>query len=199
MIREMFFLRITIFLLAICPVRAGHARTPEHRWSLGVYGGRFYDSSPNFLLTLRETNFESHHLVAANGTRVLWQAGRWPLFLVLDLVVGRQFGQADLTELATAPILYWGGFPWNDHLRTRVGFGPVGVSWLSGVSPLEKTAKGGSPWLNFLVLEVAVALARWPAHEVFIRLHHRCDVLGLLNDHGMNGGDFLVVGYRWRF
>ncbi len=185
--------------LAAPPLHAAHARTPEPRWSAGGYGGRFYDSSPNFLLTLRETHFEDHHLVAANATAVLWQAGRWPLSLVLDLVAGRQFGQADLTELATAPVLYWGGFPWDDHLHTRVGFGPFGVSWLSGLSPLERTGKGGSRWLNFLVLEVAFALPGWPLNELFVRLHHRCDVLGLLNDYGMNGEDFLVVGYRRRF
>lgn len=190
---------LLVAFLAAQPFCAAHARTPEARWSLGVYGGRFYDSSPNYLLTLRETHFEDHHILAVNATGVLWQAGRWPLSLVLDVVVARQFGQADLTELATAPTLHWSGFPWNDHLQTRVGFGPFGVSRLSGVSPLEKTGKGGSRWLNFLVLEVAFALPRWPRNELFVRLHHRCDVLGLLNDYGMNGEDFLVVGYRRRF
>jgi hypothetical protein len=45
----------------------------------------------------------------------------------------------------------------------------------------------------------AFALPRWPRNELSVRLHHRCDVLGLLNDYGSNGENFLVVGYRRRF
>ncbi len=191
--------KIFFLLLSLVPFFPVYARTVDAEWSLGLYGGMFYNTSPIQLFMLEKPQFRKHYILATNGTRTLWQSESWPVSVVMDVVVARQSGQANLTEVSAAPVLQWSGFPWSNRLRTVFGFGPFGASWLSKVSPLERSSKGGSPWLNFLVLEVAFAHPAKPRDVLFIRLHHRCGILGLLNDYGMNGEDFLVVGYRRHF
>lgn len=85
-------------------------------------------------------------------------------------------------------------------LRTDLRVGPVGISYTSQISQLERGLRGqGSQWLSSLLLEVAFSVPSTPSRELFVRLHHRCNIYGLLNDYGANGQDFVVMGYRHRF
>jgi hypothetical protein len=118
----------------------------------------------------------------------------------IDAVLAQQSGLASLTEIAVAPVVRWGGFPWNSVLQTDLRLAPLGVSYTSEVSPLERGINGqGSRFLNFLMIEAAFSAPNNPSHEVFMRLHHRCAVYDLLNNYGANGQDFFAIGYRKRF
>ena len=171
----------------------------ESDWSLGMYGGQYYDTEPAGF-SQGNANFKDQYILAINATRTVWRSATLPMSIEIDGVVGQQFGQASLTEIAVAPVVRWSGFPWNDVVQTDVRLGPLGVSYTSEVSPLERGTDGkGSRWLNFLMIEVAFSSPKNKSDEVFMRLHHRCAVYDLLNNYGANGEDFFVVGYRKHF
>jgi hypothetical protein len=122
------------------------------------------------------------------------------MFTVVIGMVGHQFGLATVNEIALAPVLNWGGFPWNSLLQTNLRVGPIGASYTTSISPLERGTDGnGSQWLNFLMIEFAFSSPKEKSEQVFIRLHHRCTVYDLLNNYGANGEDFLSLGYRQYF
>jgi hypothetical protein len=182
--------------LAACLLLPTGASCMERDWSVGVYAGQYYDSEPAGIIK-GNGNFLSQYIVALTASKTLWRARDYPLALEVDAMVGHQFGIATLQEFAIAPVLRWSGFPWNDTLATSFRFGPVGYSYTTIVSPLEKNANGeGSRNLNFLMAEVTFSRPQSPSDEIFVRLHHRCTVFDLLNNYGANGQDFLALGFR---
>jgi hypothetical protein len=172
----------------------------EPDWSVGVYGGQYYDSEPAGILMNGNANFLNQYLVALTASRLLWRAEALPLSLEIDSMIGQQFGLASLSEIGFAPVLRWSSFPWKEILQTDIRFGPLGVSYTSTVSPLERNKNGsGSHTLNLLLIEFDFSLPREKSKEVFVRLHHRCAIYDLLNNYGVNGEDFLTLGYRRYF
>jgi len=192
-----FFRRL---LCAICcALVAGIAAAEDREWSLGVYGGPYYDTMPAGFL-VGDAHFKDQYLIALTSSKTLWRSPTLPLSLEIDGVVGLQFGQATVTEVAVAPVLRWSGFPWNHVLQTDLRLGPLGLSYTPYVSPLERGSDGrGSQFLNFLMIETAFSRPGDKQHEVFLRLHHRCTIYDLLNDYGANGEDFFGIGYRRYF
>jgi len=171
----------------------------EYDWSLGWYGGQYYDSEPAGFINGR-ANYLNQYMIALTGSKSVWRAQSFPLALELDAMIGQQFGLATLSEIAIAPVLRWGGFPWNRYLQTDLRAGPLGVSYTTTVSPLERGSDGsGSNILNFLMIELAFSLPQHKENEVFMRLHHRCTIYDLLNNYGANGEDFFTLGYREYF
>ena len=133
-------------------------------------------------------------------TKRLWRAENWPLELELDAMLGQQWGQATLSEVAVAPVLRWSGLPGRDTLAVDVRAGPLGISYTNIISPLERGVNDqGSRTLNFLMLELTAAAPRNPRSEWFARLHHRCTIYDLMNNYGANGEDFFALGWRRRF
>lgn len=186
-------------LLLLLGATATTVRAAEPDWSVGVYGGKFYDTEPAGL-TQGKASFLNQHLLAVTASKTVWRSQDWPLSLEIDGMIGQQFGIDSLTEIAVAPVLRWSRFPWNDTLQTDLRLGPLGFSYTSKVSSLELGPEGkGSQTLNFLMIELAFSRPQDKSQEVFVRLHHRCAVYDLLNNYGANGEDFLAFGYRVRF
>lgn len=183
-------------VLAACLMLPASTSCQERDWSIGVYGGQYYDSEPAGL-TQGRANFINQYIVALTASKTVWRSDKLPLALEIDGMIGHQFGVASLQEFAIAPVLRWSGFPWNEALPTSIRAGPLGYSYTTIVSPLEKSASGeGSRHLNFLMIELTFSRPQSTSHEVFVRLHHRCTVYDLLNNYGANGQDFLAFGYR---
>jgi hypothetical protein len=175
------------------------AQTAPEDWSVGAYVGKYYDTEPAGFLAGR-AGFVDQHLYALTATKTVWRSATLPLSLELDGMLGVQSGVASLSEIAVAPALRWSGFPWNSTVHTSVSFAPLGVSYTSSVSPLERGQGGkGSQTLNWLFLEVALSSPSNKTNEFFARLHHRCAVYDLLNNYGANGEDFFTLGFRRRF
>jgi hypothetical protein len=188
-----------IFLSAILTMPAS-AFCIESGWSVGVYGGKYYDSEPAGLLTNGNANFLSQYLVALTASRSIWRSEALPLSLEIDGMIGQQSGLASLAEIGVAPVLRWSSFPWKEILQTDIRFGPLGISYTTNVSPLERGINGnGSRTLNLLLIEFDFSLPGQKSKEVFVRLHHRCALYDLLNNYGANGEDFLALGYRRYF
>jgi hypothetical protein len=187
-----------IFLPVLLMIPAS-AFCDESDWSIGGYAGQYYDSEPAGL-THGNANFLNQYLVAATASRTVWRSKSLPLSLEIDGMIGYQFGLASLAEIAIAPVLRWSSFPWKETLQTDLRVGPLGASYTTSVSPLERGPDGsGSQTLNFLLIELAFSLPRLKSKEVFVRLHHRCSSYDFLNDYGANGEDFLALGYRRHF
>ena len=168
-------------------------------WSLGAYGGQYYDTEPAGF-SQGNANYLNQYILAINANKTLWRSASLPMSVELDMVLGQQFGQASLTEIAVAPVLRWSSFPWNKTLQTDLRLGPLGLSYTSDVSPLERGPTGeGTRLLNFLLIEVAFSRPSAKSEEYFVRLHHRCAIYDLINPYGANGEDFLVLGYRHHF
>lgn len=167
--------------------------------SIGVYGGQYYDSEPAGFINGR-ANFLNQYLVAVTASKTLWRAESFPLSLEMDGMIGQQFGVASLTEIAIAPVLRWSSFPWKETLQTDVRVGPIGLSYTTSISPLERGTDGnGSQTLNFFLVELAFSLPRMKSKEFFMRLHHRCTIYDLINNYGANGEDFFALGYRLHY
>jgi hypothetical protein len=185
-----------LLLGLVAPQRALSA---DSDWSLGVYGGQYYDSEPAGF-TQGRANYLNQYMIAVTASKTVWRSKTLPLSLEIDGMLGQQFGEASLTEIAIAPVLNWSGFPWNETLQTNLRLGPLGFSFTSKVSPLELGPEGGgSQTLNHLLIELAFSRPQKKSAEVFMRLHHRCALYDMLNDKGANGEDFLVFGYRHHF
>jgi len=175
------------------------AVSEELDWSVGGYVGQYYDSEPAGFINGRANTLDQY-LLALTASKTVWRSSAWPLSLEIDAMIGHQSGVATLTEVAIAPALRWSGFPWRNTVQTDLRLAPLGVSYTSSVSPLERGPDGqGNRTLNYLFIELAFSRPAFKANEVFMRLHHRCAIYDLLNNFGANGEDFFSLGYRYRF
>lgn len=179
-----------------CLLLSASAFCGERDWSMGGYAGQYYDSEPAGFNQGRAT-YLNQYLVALNASKTLWRADSLPLSVEVDGMLGYQFGLASLYEIALAPVLRWSSFPWKKILQTDMRVAPLGLSYTSMLSPLERgTNDRGSQLLNFFMVELDFSLPEVKEKEVFLRLHHRCSLYDVLNDYGANGEDFFVLGYR---
>lgn len=189
-------LKLFPLFLAACLMLPASASCEERNWSIGAYGGQYYDTEPAGLIK-GKAGFHSQYIVALTASKTVWRSSTLPLALEIDGTIAQQFGKASFNEFAIAPVLRWSGFPWNEALPTSFRFGPLGYSYTTMVSPLERGPGGeGSRNLNFLMMELTFSRPQSTSHEVFVRLHHRCTINDLLNNYGANGEDFLALGYR---
>lgn len=175
------------------------AATAGQGVSVAGYVGRYYDSAPDDVLLGKHTAFADQNIVSLILSKDIWRSQSYPLTIELEGVGSYQFGKQSLWEFGIVPVFRWDGFPWNDVVKTSFRFGPIGLSYTSSVSSFERTEKGASRWLNFLVAEVSFALPDDDNDEVFVRLHHRCSIFGLMNNYDTNGEDFVGVGLRHSF
>ncbi len=171
----------------------------QYDWSMGVYAGQYYDSEPAGF-THGNAAYLDQYIVAVTASKTVWRSEALPLSLEIDGMIGHQYGLATLQEIAIAPVLRWSSFPWNKILQTDFRFGPLGVSYTTAISPLERGTNGdGNNTLNFLLAELAFSLPQIKSEEIFLRLHHRCAMYDVINNYGANGEDFFALGYRHFF
>jgi hypothetical protein len=195
-IKPSFAVRTAVALLAFLPL-ASVADASD--WSLGVYAGQYYDSEPAGAIQGR-ANFSDQYLLAITGSKTVWRAATLPVAIELDGMLGQQAGVANVTEVALAPALRWDMGRLANAVQVALRLAPLGVSYTSVVSPLERGPQGqGDRLLNYLFIELELSPPAAPSNAFFVRLHHRCTVYDLLNDYGANGEDFLALGYRYRF
>ena len=190
--------RVGVVSIALwLPSFSVHANAPD--WSVGVYGGQYHDTEPAGFLTGR-SQFQNQYLLALTASTTVWRSPNWPVAIEVDGMVGQQWGQASLSEVAVAPVLRVHGWPGGKAWPFDLRLAPFGISYTSSVSPLERGPNGqGSQTLNFLMIEAAMSFDKDRRHEWFARLHHRCTIYDLMNNYGANGEDFFALGWRRRF
>lgn len=193
-LQQLSFMFLTVFLMI-----PANAFCDDSDWSIGGYAGQYYDSEPAGIVN-GHADFLNQYIVALTANRTVWSTQALPLSLEVDGMIGYQFGLASLGEIAIAPVFRWSSFPWKDTLQTDFRVGPLGISYTTSLSPLERgTNDRGSQTLNFFLVELAFSLPQKKSEEVFLRLHHRCSLYDVLNNYGANGEDFLAVGFRQHY
>ena len=157
----------------------------------------------SFIETFANVNplFASSFLVAGSVSYEAYRFKTLPLMLEFDATVAKRFGEDRQWEVAGQPVLRWTSFPLNHILYTNLRVAPLGVSYVSGISPWELHWAGnptGSRILNFLSVEMTFKADAATSGEWFIKSHHRSGIFGLVNDtHG--GSTYITTGYRHRF
>ncbi len=94
-------------------------------------------------------------------------------------------------------------FPWRKYLITSLGVGE-GLSYDTKVistdrDDLEISAKEYNHLLNYLVIDLGLAMPKYPKLEFIFRYYHRCSCFHLFPKHGRAGCTGMMGGIRWYF
>lgn len=174
-------------------------------WSFGAFAG-IYNHGRLIIIEVepwRVRNDWAHDYMV--GVDAVWKIAHLPLLpvdLELDLSAGDLLGQGGGDfEFGALPQLRWKWFPWNKFLYTNCRWGPTGISYTTGLSPVEAsdtTHDRTSRFLNLDVFEWTFSSGESAKWEVFIRNQHRSGIYGLIN--GVSGGsNYVNVGMRMHF
>lgn len=167
--------------------------------SVGFYAGELYKSEYiSILYRPQDIQLSPSYLVAANVDYRIYKSADIPIQFEGEFDIAKRFHGADEFDVVLAPFVRWTWFPWNRFLYTNVRVGALGLSYTSGVSTWERQNSGnnrGSNFLQFGAMEVSFAAHENARSEVFVRVHHRSGIFGLIN--GVNGGsNYLSFGFR---
>lgn len=92
-------------------------------------------------------------------------------------------------------------FPWSNALRTTLSFGD-GISLSSHVPNADRGNKEDdevSRFLNYMIVELALALPSQPQAQLVFRVHHKCTAFGLFPKRASAGSTGVGIGFRWFF
>lgn len=170
----------------------------DDRWFVSLYGGKF---SNNALLDIVrfQTQFESSYLTVLSVGKEIGQYQdkiRYELEGQLALHSGFQSHE----EINGVFIVRWLPFAWDRYLDTSLAFGN-GMSYATEEPPLEIMDSDNlksSRWLYYLLIEMAFALPEDNKWDLFVRVHHRSGIFGLIHDVD-SGSNFIGLGIRYRF
>jgi hypothetical protein len=167
--------------------------------SVGLYAGELYKSQYiSILYRPKDIQLSPSYLVAANIDYRIYKSATIPIQFEGEFDIAKRFHGADELDIVVAPFVRWTSFPWNRFLYTNARLGAAGLSYTTGVSAWERQNSGnnhGSNFLQFGSMEVSLAASENARSEVFVRVHHRSGVFGLIN--GVSGGsNYLSCGFR---
>jgi len=175
------------------------AQTERGPLSIGMYVGEL-DKSGYLEEFSRPQDLQlaDSYLVAANVDYRLLKFTGIPLQLEGEFDLAKRFHGADEFDIVLAPFVRWTSFPWNKFLYTNLRVSALGLSYATGVSAWERFNSGndrGSNFQQFGAFELTFATHENARSEVFIRIHHRSGIYGLIN--GVYGGsNYLACGLR---
>jgi hypothetical protein len=180
-------------------VSQSHDSAERGPLSIGVYGGELYKATYlDILYRPQDIDLSSSYIAALNIDYRLYRWHVLPIELTAEFNFDKHFGQAHEYEAVLTPLVRWVSFPWSRYLYTTVGVAALGVSYVTGVSPWERQNSGndrGSNLLQFGAIEVSFAARASSPTELFVRVHHRSGIWGLIN--GVAGGsNYLSLGFR---
>lgn len=180
------------------PAWPGQTGGPTVR--VGAYGGQITTGS--LLSNLFEPwtiKLRDSYIVDVHAIYTAYRFEALPLDLEIEGGLAHRFGFDHQGEADLLPMARWKWLPWNGLVYTNVRLGLLGASYVDGVSATEVKRSGtthGSRYLNFLVPEITFAPGPEADWEVFVRIHHRSGIYGLID--GVNGGsNYLSVGARF--
>jgi hypothetical protein len=184
-------------LLALLQLPGGEASAELDRY-VQIYVGRY---SP---VTFREIpfsrwNLQDEYLVSLGVGKELRRFWDNLGLEAEGQVVGHWGDSGSYMEFVAAITLRWHRFPWNEYIRTTIGFSE-GLSYVTMISDHERNGEDepGARLLNYLMYEVDLAHPGWERTSFFFRVHHRSGVFGLF--HGVYGAsNYPSVGVRYRF
>ncbi len=170
----------------------------EGRWFASVYGGRFSDNAFLEILAF-QTEIKDSSIYVLSFGKELGRLGD-KLAYEVEGQVAFHDGMQDHEELNAVFALRWLPLPWDRYVDTSIAFAN-GLSYATEKPPLEKMEQDdgkASNLLYYLYAEVAFEPLKDVPWELFVRVHHRSGVFGLINGID-SGSNFLGLGVRYYF
>jgi hypothetical protein len=144
----------------------------------------------------------SSYLIDTHAIYTFYRLDSLPIDFELEGGIAKRFGDAaggHQVEFDLIPMARWKYFPWNDYLYTNFRLGLIGASYVTGISDFERhfdSSGHSARFLNFLVPELTFAPSADSSFEVFVRVHHRSGIYGLIdNVHGAS--NYIAGGIRF--
>ena len=193
-------LHISSMLLAcFCSIlftcRPSHA---TEKWFASIYAGQYSNTALNEIIRLN-TDFERSHVYVVSLGKEL---GVYKDLIGYELEgqVAWHSGMQHHEEVNCAFTLRWLPFPWDKYLDTSFAFGN-GLSWATDEPELEireGDENKSNQLLYYILVELAFAFPRQPQWNLFVRIHHRSSVFGVI-DNITTGSNFVGLGLRYKF
>ena len=166
------------------------------KWSFTVFGAEVSGDTLADAIKFSASYEDAYFVGVALARRV----GSLPGYVAFEVEwqaiqhLGDQQHQ-EFNILATAR---WLPFPWDQYLDTSCAIGEGG-SYAIKIPEVEaRTHENTSRFLNYLLLELALALPDVPQWNLVFRIHHRSGIYGLINDVE-GASNALCLGVRYNF
>lgn len=178
----------------------GYPSSPKaaEKWFVSIYTGQYSNTALNEIVRLN-TDFESSNVYVLSVGKELG-VYKDVLGYELEGQVATHSGEQSHQEVNGAFTLRWLSFPWNRYLLTSFAFGN-GLSYATSEPELE-IREGDEHETNqllyYILVELAFSLPQQPDWALFVRIHHRSSVFGLI-DNITTGSNFVGLGLRYRF
>jgi len=176
---------------------------PEPTLRVGGYFGVL--TSQALLTTVFEpwrTHALSSYLADVHAIYTFYRLQSLPLDFELEGGIAKRFGDREggqQFEFDLIPMARWKYFPWNNYVYTNIRLGLIGASYTTGISDFERhfdSSGHSARFLNFLVPELVLAPKANSPFEVFVRVHHRSGIYGLI-DHVHGASNYVAGGIRF--
>lgn len=190
-------------ILCLCIVMLINACTAtqactQERWFVSLYGGRFSDNALLDVVRFQAEFKDSHVYVLSVGKEL----ERYYSHLAIEFEGQLAFhrGMQEHEEINGVFALRWHTPPWDRLVDSSIAIGN-GLSYATTEPPLEKMDQKdnkASKLLYYLYVELAFTPFRSAQWDLFVRVHHRSGVFGLI--HGIDSGsNFIGIGARYYF
>ena len=165
-------------------------------WFLSIYGGQVNEDSAKDSLTHNANYVNSYFCAFTAGKKLLNYRGNIDIEAEGQIV--KHWELQDHLEFNALFIFRWLPFPWDEYLDTSFAVGE-GISYATNDPEIEvENNDETSKILNYLMFELAFIVPKQPNWSLFVRLHHRSGIFGLIN--GVHGGSNASgIGFRYTF
>lgn len=142
-----------------------------------------------------QADFDDRWL-AAVGIGGRFAAPREHIQLEWELQAAKHWGLLHHEEVNALGIVRRHGYSWDDVIRTSAAFG-LGLSYAFERPVYETLDSKGERMLVYMMFELTAAPPRTRDWSVFMRIHHRSGVFGLVAD--VDGSNFIGIGLRHHY
>ena len=190
---------IPMALAGICSIllvcRPSHA---AEKWFASIYAGQYSNTALNEIIRLN-TDFERSHVYVLSLGKEL---GTYKDVIGCEIEgqAAWHSGMQHHEEVNCAFTLRWLPFFWDRYLDTSFAFGN-GLSYATSDPELEireGDENKTNQLLYYILVEMDFALPRQPQWSIFVRIHHRSSVFGLIGNI-TTGSNFVGLGWRYKF
>ena len=181
----------------------GRADPSEKKWAITLFNGIYTSRKVGETTFNIPGNFESNYIHGLSISRQLLKTEKHFSFEwegMFAIHHGKhKTGYQDYEEYVMAVFVRYHTFPWNHIINTSVAIGE-GLSYTSE-TPIRESQRNDNDsqhLLNYLGIEIALTLPKYPDFGLVYRIHHRSGVFGLFG--GVKGAsDFYMLGLRYKF
>jgi hypothetical protein len=170
----------------------------QDKWFLSVYGGQVSDTAFNEVIRFN-TKFEDYYLAAfALGKEI--GCYRDTINFEVEGQIVKHLKGKEHEEFNAVFILRWLPFPWDEYIDSSIAFGN-GISYATRDPEFEINEADDNITTQtqyYLMLELAFALPKLSVWSIFVRVHHRSSLFGLI-DGAFAGSNYVCMGVRYSF